>query len=112
VITDIPSDLLEFKDSKKPVNAINRLQFLDNERIRVVSKEGIEKIVYFQDKSFDIKAYNIIPRFDFYDVDEGFDTSPYFYERTYLNQSSLNQWLTRKLQQYKSNYNLLDKKTS
>jgi len=90
VITDIPSDLLEFKESEKPVNAINRLQFLDNERLRVVNRDGIEKIVYFQDKSFDIKAYNIIPRFDFYDVDEGFDTSPYFFERTYLYQSAHN----------------------
>ncbi len=34
---------------QEPINAVNRIQWIDNKLMRLVNNEGIEKIVDFQD---------------------------------------------------------------
>mmetsp|Transcript_28433 Transcript_28433/g.27406 ORF Transcript_28433/g.27406 Transcript_28433/m.27406 type:complete len:90 (-) Transcript_28433:131-400(-) len=81
----------------------------NNERLRVVNLEGVEKIVYFLE-DFEIQEYNKIPFFTDIDLKEGFEHSPYFFEREAYDLHETEKWLARKMQLYKSTCNLLHKK--
>jgi hypothetical protein len=49
------------KDKKKlPIDSINRIQWIDNRLIRLVNKEGVEKIIDFQDDFVELHS-NVIP---------------------------------------------------
>ena len=61
----IPKDILTFdmsKENEKPIEAINRIQWIDNRIIRVVNLHGIEKLIDFQ-KNFEEVGFNTIPEF-------------------------------------------------
>ena len=101
VLYEVPKSLMEYDDSKLNVELVNRLRFLDNEQIRILSTQGVEKIVDFKN-GFITVAENTIPLFQEVDIKEGFKNYPYYYERMSYKTNETQKWLTRKYQQYKS----------
>ena len=74
---------MSFDDKNKPLNAITRMQWIDNRRLRIANAEGLEKIVDFRDNFKELKS-NSIQRFDKIDTDEILEV-PFFYERMKLD---------------------------
>jgi len=108
VVKHIPKDIMTFDNQMRPLDTINRIQWIDNRLIRLVNRDGIEKILDFQEEFITI-ATNRIPLFTTV-AQEGFEVVPYYYEQTPYEWHETEKWLARKYQKYKSAYNLLGKK--
>ena len=91
-----------------PLNAINRIYWIDNNHLRIVNREGIEKIVDFQDNFKELHS-NVIPQFSTMNFEELLKF-PYYYERSSLEMHDTETWLLRKYQIYKSSYYLLGRR--
>ena len=47
---------------------MNRFKWIDDETIRIINHEGIEKLVYLKDKELVEIEYNVIPLFDNHEI--------------------------------------------
>ena len=81
------------------------MRFLDNNYLKVVNLEGIEKIIDIQN-NFTTIAFHKIPYFDIYDLKEGFEKNPYYFEREAYEMFDTEKWMARKQQRYRSHYHL------
>lgn len=92
---------------ESPKETMNRFKWVDEESIRIINKEGIEKIIDMQAR-FTETEYNVIPLFD---IEETKDpVRSYFYNRKPLHVGQVKERLMRKYQQYKSAYYLEHKR--
>ncbi|CDW71887.1 wd-40 repeat protein [Stylonychia lemnae] len=103
VICTVPKDLMDL--NLEPASEImNRFKWVDDETIKIINHEGIEKIVYLRGMELIEIEYNVIPLFDNHEI-----KSPL--RHYYTNKSQLSVWqvkerLIRKYQAYKSGYYL------
>jgi hypothetical protein len=99
IITQVPVDLMTFDDKKLlPKYTINRTQWIDNRRIRIVNTDGFEKIVDFTDNFKQLKS-NTIPLFTDIGKEE-FEVMPVLFERRAVDIFDTEEWLLRKYQLY------------
>jgi len=59
----IPRDLMDL-ESEPAHEIMNRFKWVDEETIRLINFEGIEKIIDLKSRSLDEIEYNVIPLFD------------------------------------------------
>ncbi|CDW72997.1 UNKNOWN [Stylonychia lemnae] len=108
LLYEIPQDLLDISSGQNPSQVINRFDFLDEERFKIVSEEGIEKILHI-DSGFKEIAFNYIPLFkDIMEIE--------YVSYSYYRSRSIYYWpivnlLQYTYQKYKSLYNLEGKQT-
>jgi hypothetical protein len=103
----IPRDLMDL-DSEPAHEIMNRFKWVDEETIRLINNEGIEKIIDLKSSTLDEIEYNVIPLFD------NFETKNPM-KHFYSNRGCLEVWqvkerLVRKYQAYKSAYYLEHKR--
>lgn len=53
---------MDYKN-EKPVDIMNRFMWINKDRIRIVNKEGVEKLIELRN-GFEEIEYNMIPLFD------------------------------------------------
>ena len=99
---------MNYNKGEKPLYTINRFQWLDNERFRIVARDGIEKIVNFKN-NFSEEAFNVIPQFK-HSKDEYKEIYNFFSFRKMVDINSTEELLRRKYQEYKSLYYLFNKR--
>jgi hypothetical protein len=99
----IPADLMNLLH--EPASEImNRFKWIDDETIRIINHEGIEKIVYLKDDELIEIEYNVIPLFDNHDVKN--PLRHFFTNKAQLGVYQVKERLIRKYQAYKSAYYL------
>ena len=102
----IPKDLMDM--GEEPASEImNRFQWIDEERIRLINKEGIEKIVDMTN-NFEEVEFNFIPLFNNDQVKD--PLRHYFTNKKPLDISEVLERLKRCYQDYKSAYYLEHKR--
>ena len=84
-IAAVPKDYMSFNSEEKivPQMVINRLQWFDSSRIRIVDEEGTEKILDIDDNFKEIN-FNVIPIFNQISGKEWFDTWHVLLSRKYV----------------------------
>lgn len=94
--------------SKGDIHTImNKFKWIDNNQIRIINNEGIEKILDIKDNFREIE-YNVIPLFD--NTEMMHPDNHYFSNRPELHISEVLERLKRKYQLYKSAYYLEHKR--
>lgn len=106
IIDVIPKDLMNPK-LENPKEVMNRFEWIDKNTIRMINKEGVEKIVDIQNDCSEVE-YNVIPLFNNEEIKN--PLRHYFTNRTPLNINEVLQRLQRKYQNYKSAYYLEHKR--
>mmetsp|Transcript_19002 Transcript_19002/g.13800 ORF Transcript_19002/g.13800 Transcript_19002/m.13800 type:complete len:165 (+) Transcript_19002:2747-3241(+) len=72
IFAEIPTEYMSFTENPKSItDQINRIRFMDNEHLRIVSREGVEKLLDFHN-DFALIAEHTIPLFKEYDLKQGF----------------------------------------
>ena len=107
----IPKDFMTFEDNSSLQSIMRRFIFVDNETIKLISQDGLEKIISIADGKFEEISFNKVPRFSDDQVDDLADGGHFYYKKAPLspiNPAITLQRLVRKFQNYKSLL-LLDK---
>ena len=105
-IYHISRDLMDpIKENPKEI--MNRFLWMDDHTIRLINKEGIEKIIDLENNFKEIE-YNVIPLFDANEFKD--PNSHYFKNRSSLAITEVLQRLKRKYQAYKTAYYLEHKR--
>ena len=86
---------------------MKRFKWIDDTTIKIINREGIEKIIDINNKCEE-KAYNVIPLYEKENLKDKNDD--YYHNRKSLALSQVKERLIRKYQAYKSAYYLDDKK--
>ena len=55
-------------DNEPASEIMNRFKWIDDETIRIINHEGIEKLVYLKDRELIEIEYNVIPLFDNHEI--------------------------------------------
>lgn len=59
----VPKDLMFFREDKPTIQIMNRILWLDQSRLQIVNRDGVEKIVHI-DNNFEELAFNNRPLFN------------------------------------------------
>lgn len=98
----IPLDLMD--PNKEEVSVVmNRFKWVDDNTIRIINREGIEKIIDIKDNYREVE-YNIIPLFPMHEIKD--PQADFYTNRKSLDVSDALERLKRKYQAYKSAYYL------
>ncbi|CDW71666.1 wd-40 repeat protein [Stylonychia lemnae] len=108
MLYQIPQDLMNVNSDQNPLFVINRFMFIDDETFKIVSEDGIEKMVHI-DNGFQQLGFNYIPLFK--EIDEmDYEKTPYYlFQPSYFKTICLNK---QSYQNYKSLYLLEGKQKS
>ena len=107
----ISKDFMTFKDNDDLKRAMRRFMLIDSETIRLLSEEGVEKIVSFAKGRFEELAFNKIPLFNVDYIDD-LDSGHYYFKKPDISPTepdSTKQRLIRRYQEIKGEI-LLEKK--
>ncbi len=92
---------------ENPKQIMNRFKWVDDEVIRVITREGIETIINMKDNFSEIE-FNVIPLFDGHEIKDPLRS--FYTNRSSLAVSQVKNRLIRKYQAYKSAYYLEHKR--
>lgn len=94
-------------DEENPKVIMNRFKFVNDHVIKVINKEGIEKILDMKNNFMEVN-FNMIPLFDNSEFKDPIRS--YYQNRKPLAVSQVKERLIRKYQAYKSAYYLENKR--
>lgn len=101
-IYTIPSHIMDLS-AEPPKEIMNRFMWVSDDSIKIINKEGIEKIIDMKDGMSEVE-YNIIPLFNQKEIKESLYS--YYTNREPLAVSQVKNRLIRKYQKYKSAFYL------
>eukprot|EP00347_Sterkiella_histriomuscorum_P022786 403337167 len=104
----IPKELMTVEADRKPEHVINRIKFLNERILKIISEDGVEKLLDMDDGFKDL-SYNFRPLFNEIDGKEYMKNAYYFLRSKLTLQQSLLR-LQIKYQDYKSAYYLDEKR--
>lgn len=76
-ICEIPKDLMPISNNEKPKDIVSRFYWIDNDTVKLMNREGVEKIICISDKSFTELAFNSRQLI----TDESWETHLYYYRK-------------------------------